>query len=284
VKLAAIVYSTDHDFYVAMALHYLTDVSDPELTELVVIDNGSGKPFGAKGDRYIRYEENVGGNAVLHRWMADHWWGDEEPPEFMAFLHCDLMVHERGWDRRVVEAFDADPKLDLIGFVGSNEIDTLGGRGGGTMLNYRGEFFDGIGAASRAEEHGRRITDLRPAAVVDHCAMIFRRSALEQLTPQEGHYAPEHFYDRILSCEVIERGGHVAVLGIECDHFSGGIGPGMPKADALRRRWLDAEHLPYDPEDTYTAVYLESERRFKARYMDTRFAPFRVDQSYKVHR
>ena len=128
------------------------------------------------------------------------------------------------------------------------------------------------------------MTGLEPAAVVDHLAMIFRRSTLEQLTPQEGTYAPEHFYDRILSCEVIERGGHVATLGVACDHFGGGIGPGMASADRLRQRWLEAEGIDYDPTDSYTAVYLESEKRFKRRYMDNLFAPYRVEPDYSIRR
>lgn len=278
-KLAAIVYSTDHDFYTGLAVDHLRATVDPELTEIVVVDNGSSTRFPEIGDRNIRYEENIGGNAVFHRWIEDDWFEDD-CPDYLAFLHCDLMIHERGWDHRVVSAFEADPKLDLLGFVGSDKIDVKGGRGDGTMLNYRGAFFDGVGVASPAEHHGLRIRDLRPAAVVDHCAMILRRDALLQLPPQEGQYAPEHFYDRILSCEVLRRGDHVAVLGIDCDHFSGGIGPGMQKADALRRRWLDQEGIEYDPEDSYTAVYLESERRFFRDYQG--FFPLRVNANYEV--
>lgn len=280
-RLAAIVYSTDHDFFIQTAVSYLREASDPYLTEIVVVDNGSSDPFPASGDRLIRYESNIGGNAVFHRWLSDDWFKGG-PPEFLAFLHCDLFVHEHHWDQRVVDAFDADPKLDLIGFVGSTQIDPRGGRGSGTMLNFTGAFFEGIGVGSPAEKHGARVRDLRPSAVVDHCAMIFRRSTLEQLTPQEGTYAPEHFYDRLMSCEVLERGGHVATLGIACDHFSGGIGPGMVKADELRRKWLTEESLKFDPSDTYTAVYVESERRFFARYQG--FFPLTVGRDYRIYR
>lgn len=282
-KLAAIVYSTDHDFYTGRAVMQLQYTVDPAITEIVVVDNGSSLPFkdfGWKGDRNIRYDENIGGNAVFHRWLEDDWFEDDYP-DYLAFFHCDLMVRERHWDERVIAAFEADPKLDLIGFVGSSKIDRDGGRGDRTMLNYTGAFYEGIGVASPAEYHGERVKDLRPAAVVDHCAMILRRNALLQLPPQEGNYAPEHFYDRILSCEILRRGGHIAVLGIECDHFSGGIGPGVIKADALRRKWLDAEGISYDPQDSYSAVYRESEQRFFKEYKG--FFPLWVDQNYEVH-
>jgi hypothetical protein len=286
-RIAAVVYSSDNIHWTRMALEHLRRAS-PDI-ELVLIDNGSRVPYNVVdegflnpiADRIIRYDENIGGNAVFHRWMVDDWWGEDDVPEFLAFLHCDLMVHEQCWDKRVVEAFDADPKLSLIGFVGSNEIDNLGGRGIGTMLNYRGEHFSN-GQSSPAEHHGRRMVGLEAAAVVDHCAMIFRTSVLAELTMQEGHYAPEHFYDRILSCEVIDRGEHIAVLGIDCDHFSGGIGDGMANANALRLRWLQAEGFDYSDhfEDSYSAVYKESERRFFARW--SHLFPFYVAPDYTV--
>ena len=72
------------------------------------------------------------------------------------------------------DAFARDAQLGLLGFVGSSEIDSAGGRGLGTMLN-----FQGIGLGTSAEQHGRRMTDLQPAAVLDGCALIFRRLTLK---------------------------------------------------------------------------------------------------------
>lgn len=285
-RLAVIVYSVNSAKYTALALKHLKATIDPELTSIIVVDNGSEKPYHLEldmtgVDRLIRYPENIGGNAVFHRWMEDDWFADMPLPDFVAFFHCDLMIHEQLWDHRVIEAFEGDEKLNLIGFAGSNEIDQLGGRGAGTVLNYRGAFFRGIGQASPAEAHGRRMSGLEPAAVLDHMSMIFRRTELEQLTPQEGNFSPFHFYDRILSCEVLEREGHIAVLGIDCDHFSGGTGPG---ADALMIKWLNEEGVPYDPERPDLAVYVESERRFKAKYIRNGFAPLKVLPDYSIIR
>jgi hypothetical protein len=282
-RLAVVVYSVNNQEWTELAVRHLQDTIDPNLTSITVVDNGSDSPYPAGSYNLIRYEGNIGGNAVFHRWMQDDWF-DGENPEFIAFFHCDLMIHEQLWDHRVIEAFEADTQLNLIGFAGSNEIDQLGGRGGGTMLNYRGAFFEGIGQASPAEAHGRRITGLESAAVLDHMSMIFRRTELEKLTPQEGNFAPEHFYDRILSCEVLERGGHIAVLGIECDHFSGGIRGGNESADRLRKTWLAREGIPYDPQRSDLAVYVESERRFKAKYIRNGFAPLRVLPDYSILR
>lgn len=282
--LAVIVYSINKADWTALALKHLKDTIDPEITNIVLVDNGSEKPYHLEIvndlDLYIRYGKNIGGNAVFHRWMEDNWFGNDLP-EYMAFFHADLMIHEQHWDHRVIEAFESDDKLNLIGFAGSNEIDQLGGRGAGTMLNYRGAFFRGIGHASPAEAHGRRMTGLEPAAVLDHMSMIFRRTELEKLTPQEGNFAPFHFYDRLLSCEVLERGGHIAVMGIDCDHFSGGTGPG---ADKLMIKWLEDNDVQYDPNRPDLAMYVESERRFKDKYIRNGFAPLRVLPDYSIVR
>lgn len=285
-KLAAIVYSVNKADWTGLAIKHLKNTIDPELTSIVLVDNGSEKPYHldmdiSAVDRYIQYPGNIGGNAVFHRWKEDGWFGQSVLPDYLAFFHADLMIHEQHWDHRVIEAFERDDKLNLIGFAGSNEIDQLGGRGAGTMLNYRGQFFKGIGQASTAEQHGRRMNGLEPAAVLDHMSMIFRRTELEQLTPQEGNFAPFHFYDRLLSCEVLQRGGHIAVLGIDCDHFSGGTGPG---ADQLMIKWLEENNIPYDPQRPDLSMYVESERRFKERYIHTGFAPLRVLSDYSIIR
>lgn len=283
VKLAAIIYSTNNEEWTALAVEHLKRTVDPVLTEIVVVDNGSPTPYRLMGGKQIRYKDNVGGNAIFHRIFKDDWF-QGYPPDYLAFLHCDMMVHEKGWDHRVVTAFEDDPLLSLLGFVGSDEIDERGGRGGGTMLNYSGKFFEGIGQASPAEAHGKRVQGLHAAAVLDHCSMIFRTTTLKELTPQEGYFAPEHFYDKILSCEVLERGERVAVLGVECDHFSGGIRAGTVQADQLRRKWLDAEQISYNPNRSDVAVYIESEKRFKARFMSTGFIPLKVLPDYTIVR
>lgn len=286
--LTIVVYGLDSPFETRLALKYLRQNSDPSLTHIVLVDNGSTEPYEHwDADQLVRYETNIGGNAVQHRLLQE---GQIEKTLLTGFLHADTMVRERGWDARVLKAFQDFRDVALLGFVGSNEIDAYGGRGGGTTLNYIGDFYEGLGQASKAEVHGRRFAGLMPAAVLDHMSMIFRTDKLLQLTPQEGHYAPEHFMDRIWCCEVLEHGWKVAYLGIACDHRSGGIGAGQPKAHALRMRWLEQEGIPVtaaEGEDitkiSQDAVYRESERRFLTRFRDSGFIPLMVSPDWKLH-
>lgn len=305
-RLAAVFYGVNNFIQTPEALRYAQENATPGLTSFTVVDNGSDPPYSSfewsKSANVVRYEKNIGGNAVFHRWMKDAWFGrygaplytmgSDDPkslrpgnpifPEFIGFFHCDLYIREKGWDQKLVNAFDQYPKLALQGFVGSNQIDERGGRGSGTMLNYLGAFYEGIGQASRAEQHGRRVTSLHAAAVLDHCALVFRTSDLVTLTPQEGNFAPEHFYDRHLCCEVLSKGRWIAVNGISCDHFSGGLGGGVPNAAELCREFLNARGISYAKDQERHQTYIESEKDFHKKFLDTGFIPLRVDGAQNV--
>lgn len=280
--LTVVMYGVDNPVVTRIAMEQLCSNTNHESSHIVLVDNGSDVPFEPWGaDQLIRYSENIGGNAVHHRLLQEKRF---EPTRYIVFLHCDFVVRKFEWDRVLVDAM-RDCYLSMAGLVGSNEIDELGGRGGGTALSYVGAVYEGVGQASKAEQHGRRLTpgEVLPAAVLDHCAMAWQTDVLLSLTPQEGNLCPEHFCDRYWSCEVLEKGGRIAVIGIPSDHFGGGIGAqGNLKADALRKKWLDAEGIPYDPNRSDIAVYRESERRFLTRFRDTGFIPLRVRPDWTV--
>lgn len=280
-RMAVVVTCVDAPQLAKESIKWLME-NTSDKTIVVLCDNGSKIPLPRyDSEKLIRFHTNVGGNAIFHE-MLPHL--EALGVEFVAYLHCDMMVRQLRWDMQVINAFDEDPFLGLCGFVGSREVDELGGRGGGTMLNYMGDFYPGFGQATTAEQHGARVSSVHPAAVLDHCAMIFRVSVLKQIPPQEGNYAPCHFYDRICCAEIINRGLHVAVVGVLCDHFSGGIAGGMDSQIELCKRWLEKEGLPYDPDYVDRAVYVESEKRYLHRFRDVTYklVPYRVYKDYFV--
>ena len=154
-----------------------------------------------------------------------------------------------------------------------------GGRGLGTMLNFQGR-----GGGSPAEVHGRRITGLCPAAVLDGCAMIFRRSALREIKFQPD-FPPHHFYDRFLSCQMLERGWRLAVQGVACDHLSGQTADHEPSYDALAQRWAAARGLLALEGNWDLTVYREGERQFLKTWRDEKkFIPLTVGNDWKIRR
>lgn len=307
-RIAAIITVVDSWPVAQESLKYLMENSTPELTEVILLNNGSfegpQEDFTAKYPKdfaYVEFPENVGANGVFHKMLPiletmSQKWPEKYNFEVVAYFHNDMMIREEGWDQRIIAAFDKDPKLALTGFLGSNEIDGAGGRGLGTSSSYMGFEYE-TGWASKAEIHGRRIVGIEAAAVLDHCSMIFRICMLKQLPAQEASgLAPHHFYDRILSCEVLERDWHIAMVGIQCDHFGGGTGLckvphdgpelGVLNRDASYRKWLQLKGITYstDEENFDALVYKEAEKIFLNKWRDElHFIPVKVMKDYTVY-
>lgn len=284
-------------------------------TEFVIIDNDSDEggqhlkdAIGSIGLdlkelkrfsdlKIISKDKNVGNYPIFNQ-MLMFATGD-----VLAFFHSDLFVHESGWDRKVKEAFEQKADLGLVGFIGSNEIDSLGGRGMGTMSNFQGHTIkDWHGSA--AEVHGRRVTDLQPAAVVDGCAMIFRRKALFDIGFRPD-FPIHHFYDRLMCCEVLEHGYKVGVLGIACDHASGQTANTQPKYFGQAEEWFKSRGVEtfqqwveknrdwfghngnsskgQTPGNWDHCMYLEAEKQFMLEYRYSKnFVPVRVNADWTV--
>lgn len=265
--------------------------------ELLILDNGSDTPYEIPEAFKELIEKPLGGMVQINHYPVNMgvyptFWEalDAGPIEYgksdvLAFFHSDMIVGEKGWDKRVLEAFEANPKLGLLGFIGSNEIDGSGGRGSGTTSNFQGGKIEKYGVenpktwtGSPAEAHGMRNREYSKAAVVDGCAMIFRRSVLEQIA-QRPEFPPHHFYDRLLSCETIEKGYEVGVLGIECDHISGQTVNQEDAYGDMARAWLLSHgadpSLPIAQPDHL--IYQEAERQWLTEYRDQKhMVPFRV--------
>lgn len=225
--------------------------------------------------------------------------------EIIAYFHSDFFVYEKGWDRRVIAEFK-DQQLGLVGFIGSNEIDNWSGRGLGTMSNFQGrkvKEWEG----SKAEIHGKKITDLQPGAVVDGCSMIFRRQCLFKIGFVED-FPIHHFYDRLFSCQVLESGYRVGVMGIECDHISGQTVNLENKHHQVSEKWAK-EHLGINSPQEWAeknkdwvgdstgpafnkvptgwdeVIYREAEKRFLKLYKcEKKFIPLKVGGDFQISR
>jgi glycosyltransferase involved in cell wall biosynthesis len=251
--------------------------------EIIIIDNGSDTPFApqvlpAEQEIVIRHEDTIGVYPTF--WDAL----TVATGDIIAYLHSDLIVAEKDWDKRVLKAFEDDSKLGMIGFIGSSEIDFAGGRGYKTTSNFQGGSYydnDGLGhvkdwQGSPAHVHGFTNAGFTYAAVVDGCAMVFRRSVLESI-PQRPDFPPHHFYDRLLSCEVRERGYKVGVLGIACDHISGQTVCNELQYHYFAKRWCEEHGVPIPEGNHDTALYKEAERQFLKEYRDEKpFVPSHV--------
>jgi hypothetical protein len=242
----------------------------PESVEITVIDNGSEKhyaevcPFETRLKvNFIRLEYNTGFYYPLSL-IAKL----ATSADIVGVMHNDLTFYEQGWDRRLMDTFLSDGKLGMVGVCGSNEIDDRGGRGGGTMSNFRG-------TNGQLQEHtGRRETGLYPALIFDSMFMAMRKPVVDCLEIDE-HIVPCHFMDKLWPVKAIKAGWKCAVLGLEVDHQGGrtSVGSRFESDCAL---WCDREKLAYEPGRAGMAVYLEAERQFLTYGRANGFIPSKI--------
>lgn len=152
--------------------------------------------------------------------------------DIQAYLHSDLFIHEHGWDQRVLAEFD-DPQVGVVGFVGAKRLGyehiykVLYDH---TQLA-RADVFSNL---TDAEVHGRRETGSQPAAVLDSCALMVRRSLLDRCGgwPVRSYPNNPHCTDLWLCLMARRHGQSVRMVGVGCTHRSGGKGE-------IGSKWLE---------------------------------------------
>jgi hypothetical protein len=240
-------------------------IENPEQVTVVIFDNGSTTPYDGLFDftwpfrvTTVRSEVNRG----FYRPILDLAL-EATPADLVALCHNDLIFYEKGWDRRLRDCFVRDGRLGMVGFCGSNQVDERGGRGGGTMVNFRGE------RGARTEDTGTRLTDLAPALIYDSLFIAMRQPVVKCLKVDD-NIQLNHFGDRIWPMRAIENEWRVGVLGIEIDHMGGQTVVGIPRIEEDSRKWCEAHGIAKpDPAMQWgTVVYLYAENLWLSEYRD----------------
>lgn len=187
---------------------------------------------------FDRSDGNIGVPAALHRiWTLARGLQSDSCEHILAYIHDDLEIHEKGWDKRVIAAFERDPKIGLVGFGGATalggdeiykapyEIHQLGRR----------DFYSNMNGA---EVHGHRTTEERPIVFTDGMSMIVRRSLLDAIGgwswwPFE---LVHHAYDYGIAC-MARRHGYKAWLVPCAIHHIGGQTAMMPVHQDMAKRY-----------------------------------------------
>ena len=112
--------------------------------------------------------------------------------------------------------------------------------------------------------------------------MIFRRATLQEIGFRSA-FPPHHFYDRFMSCQVLERGWRIAVHGIACDHLGGQTAVCEPAYHALANQWAKGRGVSTLGDNADLALYREGERLFLKEWRDEkRFIPLMVGEDWRI--
>lgn len=285
-KLSIVVTVLGQHEMASFAIKRMMDACNDPATEVVVIDNGGDFYINYKRVRVVRPSKNIGVYPAFDLGFK------ETTGDVVAFFHSDVMINEQGFDFRTLAEF-CRHDLGLVGYVGSTEIDYNGGRGGGTCSNFQGAEYKSVAQSdngvqelvwrgSPAEAHGRRETGFVNAAVVDGCAMIIRRSAWDAIG-YRADFVPHHFYDRLISTQMLEAGFKVAVLGILFDHLGGQTVSRESRYSDVAREYCEKHKVePVRDQGSGTpnwdaTIYLKGETDWLREYRDNKhLVPIRV--------
>jgi len=169
--------------------------------------------------------DDAGFLTKCNRFWKASWSGFSfDQPDIIGYLHSDLYILEPGWDQRVLTEF-ADPSVVVVGFVGATEL--------GTDDIYRVKYdFRQLARAHvysnliDAEVHGEREVGSKQVAVIDSCGVFVRRQLLVRSGgwPVRAYPNSSHCSDLWLCCIARRAGLHVRMVGVACQHRSGGKG------------------------------------------------------------
>lgn len=163
--------------------------------------------------------------------------------DVLVYIHDDFLLQERGWDRRVLEAFECNERLGLAGFGGSTGL----GRPGIYSQPYawqqvcRTDFFSNM---RDAEFHGKRATAPMPIVYTDGQSMIVRRALLDQI--DGWRWWPfdivHHGYDYGIACQARRHGWEALLIPCACEHKITGSSVGAVTRDSDIYRSLADKH------------------------------------------
>lgn len=147
--------------------------------------------------------------------------------EILCFMHEDILFHTQDWGRLVVEHFEKNSNIGLIGVEGTHFIAKYASPWWAASMS-TGQLIQGHtdnGACSSVEEKlwGRKTSDSIEAVVVDGLWMCVRRNLFdnELIRFDDKTFSGFHCYDADICMQVIKAGYEVRVAyDIMIEHTS----------------------------------------------------------------
>lgn len=245
--------------------------------EVVIIDNGGD--FEIKKNelsekitklKIIRPSTENTGVYPTFKYGMDNTAGD-----IVLFIHSDLLIDDNGFDTTLRYVFAKDKNIGLLGFVGSDEINENGSRAWGTTSNFLGKTYSYNNETWKglpSSFFGITYDGLTKAVVLDGCAMAINRDVWNKIGYRENR-PPHHYYDRFISCQVLEIGYDIWVLGIGCDHIGGQVASKEKKYFNTAKMWCQKNNIEPIKDDSGNinwdiTMHTEAKRLFLKEWRD----------------
>lgn len=194
---------------------------------LVIVDNGSNPPvrewlIGLRdGDFVIRNGENEGVMPALNQ----AWRVLKDSFDYIFYTHNDVLIHEKGWDDKLVRILSDLPDCGVAGFYGAKAI--------GHPNIYKMPYemsqlarFENVSNCNRMDAaiHGFRPIrsgEYEKVAVMDGFSLIVNVELLNKLGGFDRNYPIHHNYDNDICLESLNAGYNNYVIAMDAEHLGG---------------------------------------------------------------
>jgi glycosyltransferase involved in cell wall biosynthesis len=207
--------------------------------------------------------------------------------DIICFMHNDILVWEKNFDKRIEEAFDKDHKLGLAGFVGGAGVHE-NGRRIEVMSNMQGIRWGKCDCHNiAAEHHGNVMTGFAYASVLDACVLIFRKYTFWDLEERTDALSdkrpPNHWYDRNIPLHLIRMGYRVGIIGVPFDHYSANTADQTTSFNVATKEWLEKNNIPIDRNNLDAIAYHVGREEFEKQWGPYLPCTVDVEGNYSWH-
>lgn len=268
-NLSIVIPVTDkHDLTYRTLVNLVANSTNDD-TEIILIDNGSVVPYEQLGrEHVIRNDVNIGVFPALLQGLST------ARNNIVLTMHNDVLIHEYGYDARILNEFAKDPLLGIAGFFGGRGVAENGGR------DHPESNMQGKEWGMSYHQHSHHLTGTHPAVVFDSLALIFNRDIFYKVFENElDLIAPHHWFDRICTLGIVMAGYHALTIGIAFDHYGGGTSVANPAFSEFTERWVQEKGLPLEQNADYT-MYKFGERYFQNKWRGK--FPVRVAKDFSL--
>lgn len=213
----------------AMSQQFLDTIRNNEgmaKLPMVLVDNGSNPPVRdwliglREGDLVVRNEENIGVMPAMNQ----VWQILKDTTDYIFFPHNDLLIHEKGWDEKLIRILEGLSDCGVAGFYGAK------GLGAPNIYKIPYEMsqlarFENVSNCIRMNPaiHGFRPIrgETEEVAVMDGFSIIVRTELLNKTGGFDRSYPPHHNYDNDICLESMDKGYKNYVISMDADHLGG---------------------------------------------------------------
>lgn len=219
---------------------------------IVIVDNGSTPPVRdwliglREGDLVIRNEENVGVMPAQNQ----AWQVLKDITDYIMYIHTDTLIHEKGWDDKLIRTLESLPNCGVAGFYGAKGI--------GTHALYRSPYHisqlirvENVSNCNRmdASIHGFRPIrgEVEKVAVMDGFSLIVKTELLNKLGGFDRSTGPHHCYDNMICLDSLNQGYDNYVISMDAEHLGGrtDVGEDWNKPFNREKHQIHADsHIP----------------------------------------